>query len=330
MQKIKSIDALPYRSANGCESLLVRVESDGGIIGVGEATLFDRNNEVGDCINAVVAPDLIGRDLSCANYIESKLFSWHNASAPLRHAYSGVEIACWDALGKSLGLPIYKLLGGKALSTLHTTARVGSAPVECHAERIVVDIDEHICETMAQISIVHKVSEKPLIVDLRGTIPEKDLFQILRFLEKVDPYYTVGLLNEDNTDMWSSIAKQARIPLAARVSSRFDASSLIEDARMSIVEADILKVGGIGAMKLLASYAETYYIKIASADAGGSVTMAAAAHALYTCANAYGVDHPKSNYPELVGPLTSAIPGEAPGLGIEIDWNKLYTQERNR
>ncbi|MDA8311259.1 MAG: mandelate racemase/muconate lactonizing enzyme family protein [Actinomycetota bacterium] len=92
----------------------VRLETDTGLVGIGEATL----NGFGRTCEAAVrelAPLVLGADPRRVRTIASDLY--HRVSNEGGHvhrtAIAGYEVACWDILGKSLGVPVHQLLGGK-------------------------------------------------------------------------------------------------------------------------------------------------------------------------------------------------------------------------
>lgn len=319
MQKIKKITTHPYTSSSGAELLFVKLESDFGIIGTGEATLPGYNDQVRQMIEVAVAPVAVGMDLSCANLLIEKLYPKIAGAEGtiLRHAISGVEIAAWDALGKMLNLPVYKMLGGQGIPELPVIGGDGKY------HRIPVDATEYATEMYMYIWQQAKKTGKIPVVDVRGQLSLKDSQQLLRSVEAVDPVYTVGFLNEENEPEWDDICAVARVPLAAKYSSRFDAFPALEKAKMSVVEADILESGGIGEMKLLASYAETYYIEIMARNSAGPVSAAAAAQVIYSCPNGRATEYPAELCEEILEQPFALAPNDTPGHGVRIDWSKL-------
>lgn len=96
--------------------LIVRIQTDEGIVGIGEAAFYG-----GPMVSTItvlekeIAPKLIGLDPMNTEYIWSKLYFdafQHSRSGIFICALSGVDIALWDIKAKALKLPLYKLLGG--------------------------------------------------------------------------------------------------------------------------------------------------------------------------------------------------------------------------
>jgi len=110
--KITAIKTFPY-NAGWRDILLVKVETDEGIFGWGEAALQSRTRACETTIKEM-EPYLIGKDPRQIELLWHNIYrnSYWRPSVTLLSALAGVEIAFWDILGKSLNAPIYALLGG--------------------------------------------------------------------------------------------------------------------------------------------------------------------------------------------------------------------------
>lgn len=96
------------------ELLFVKVETDEGIYGFGEATLRAKVTAVIESMK-ILERDLIGSDIFCLEKIFFELFyhdRWRNGVI-MNTAISGIEMAILDIIGKKLDIPVYNLLGGK-------------------------------------------------------------------------------------------------------------------------------------------------------------------------------------------------------------------------
>ena len=110
----------PYQSFAGqlwdrMEILLVRVETEDGLVGWGEAFGHAAIPATKAAIDSIIAPLMIGRDAGDINAINrSILHATHllGRNGSFVYGYAGVEIALWDLLGKRTGQPIWRLLGG--------------------------------------------------------------------------------------------------------------------------------------------------------------------------------------------------------------------------
>ncbi len=98
------------------EILLVRLETEDGLIGWGEAFGHAAIPATKVALDTVVAPLVLGRDSSdIATLSRDVLHSVHllGRNGPFVDAFSGIEIALWDIQGKRVGKPLYRLLGGR-------------------------------------------------------------------------------------------------------------------------------------------------------------------------------------------------------------------------
>ena len=119
---------VPYRTSGGLQSiagrpaaglniLLIRVETDEGVTGWGEAFGHGVSPATKTAFDTLVGPMLIGRDPSNIDALMHDLqqtLHLFGRSGPVMYALSGVDIALWDIAGKVAGKPLYQLFGGEA------------------------------------------------------------------------------------------------------------------------------------------------------------------------------------------------------------------------
>ena len=101
--------------------LLVRIETQGGLVGWGEAFGHGCIPATKAAIETLVGPWLLGRDASDIGGIAHGLgqaMHLFGRNGPLSYAMAGVDIALWDIAGKRAGLPLHDLLGGARRRTL--------------------------------------------------------------------------------------------------------------------------------------------------------------------------------------------------------------------
>src|SRR5581483_9037829 len=111
--------------------VLVRVHTDEGLVGLGEATLAPRwSGETSKgCVAALrdlIAPALIGQDARQINVLRGTLDRVLRLNPFTKAA---VEMALWDLLGKAAGVPVYQLLGGKVREAMPIKMVVGAFDV---------------------------------------------------------------------------------------------------------------------------------------------------------------------------------------------------------
>ncbi len=118
---------------NTLDTLLVRIETQGGLVGWGEAFGHGVIPATKAALDTLVAPWLLGRDASDIGGIAHGLaqaMHLYGRNGPLSYAMAGVDIALWDIAGKRAGLPLHDLLGGarrRALPVYASLLRYGEA-----------------------------------------------------------------------------------------------------------------------------------------------------------------------------------------------------------
>jgi len=99
------------------DTVIVRVRTGDGIVGYGEAHHALAPTVVADLVNTNLAPLVIGEDALEVEHIWEQMYfaqgRTHGPGWAIWKAISGIDQALWDARGKALGLPVWKLLGGK-------------------------------------------------------------------------------------------------------------------------------------------------------------------------------------------------------------------------
>src|SRR5204862_3298058 len=119
----------------GSNRLFVKVVTDEGLTGLGESTLASRCTSIAAAITENEAY-LLGedpRDIEGAWQMLYRRPRWRGGPI-LNSAISGIDMALWDILGKSVGLPIYRLLGGACRTRVRVSTGVGGASPEAAAE----------------------------------------------------------------------------------------------------------------------------------------------------------------------------------------------------
>src|SRR3954471_5635520 len=143
--RIRQVEAIPVRvplaagmttkTAHGdhhtSDYVLVRVHTDEGLIGLGEATVSalwsgETSKSAVAAITDLIGPGLVGRDPTRINSIRG-VMDFLIKLNPFTKA--AVEMALWDIAGKAAGLPVYRLLGGKVREVIPTKMMIGAFDV---------------------------------------------------------------------------------------------------------------------------------------------------------------------------------------------------------
>ena len=111
---MKIVDGRVITCCPGRNFVTLRLETEDGIHGLGDATLNGRELAVASYLTDHVLPLLIGRDARRIEDLWQLLYKgayWRRGPVTMT-AIAAVDTALWDILGKSLGVPVYRLLGG--------------------------------------------------------------------------------------------------------------------------------------------------------------------------------------------------------------------------
>ncbi len=105
--------------------LLVRVYTDEGIVGNGEAGLWVHHGVVKEALGEL-SDYYVGKDpLRIEHHYQVVSRSAHFMGAAMSAAMSAIDIALWDVFGKAVGLPVYQLLGGKCRDKVKLFENIG-------------------------------------------------------------------------------------------------------------------------------------------------------------------------------------------------------------
>src|SRR6187200_3023166 len=103
--------------------LFVRLTTDTGLTGLGEASLEWQEQTVRTLIHEWVEDRVLGADPFDVERVFGDLIrDQYQGGSTVLTAISGVEVACWDLIGKACGRPVYQLLGGRARDRLPSYA----------------------------------------------------------------------------------------------------------------------------------------------------------------------------------------------------------------
>ena len=122
--------------------LLVRVYTDEGIVGNGEAGLWAHHKLVHEAI-LELSDYYIGKDPTrIEHHYQVVSRNTHFMGAVLSAAMSALDVAMWDILGKSVGLPVYQLLGGKCRDKVKVFANVNGNTLTERAESASQNVED--------------------------------------------------------------------------------------------------------------------------------------------------------------------------------------------
>jgi len=334
--------------------IFVRVETDEGITGVGEATTEYHEQAVAAMIQDHFAPLLCGQDPTRVHHAWQQMqrFFWWRGGVVASSAASGIEQALWDITGKAYGQPVYKLLGGAVRDRVRVYARTdlnlptfgdeAKAAVEEGFDAFkfgpgpYVEPFEDQRQVDVALSVAREVREAAgpdcdLMIDCGGIFSQQAACRLIDGLREVRMLFVEEPVNMDAPREMVELRRAfpgMRIAAGERLTTRWQFREWLEQGAVHVIQADVSHCGGIGELLRIASYAEVHGVQMAPHNPYGPVALAAAAHACLCMPNFLILEHcrhrPWFDEVQKSGPTVHDGPvtlGNRPGLGIELDWD---------
>ena len=334
----------------------VEVQTDAGLSGVGEASLEGRELTVAAAVDEL-ARYLVGEDPGPIEHHWQRLYrhGFWRGGVVLNSAISAIDQALWDIKGKTLGVPVYELLGGptRRRVRLYTHTRGPSPEAAADHACQMVELGFTALKTGPRM-VGEWVDERSMIRSLTQTLervrlavgPEIDL--MVDNHGRMSPAYAIEMMHAlapynllffeepvppDNPKALAKVAAvKANVPLATgeRLFDKWAYRELLEGQMVDVVQPDICHAGGITELKKIAAMAETSYVKVAPHNPNGPIATAASVHLAASISNFLiletALNQPHRDISQRV-PLKiekgwAELP-TAPGLGIELDWEAI-------
>lgn len=353
--KIKTLETL-LANAGQRNYLFVRLTTDTGLTGIGEATLEWQERAVEVLLNEWVASRIIGKDpFDIEKVVGDMIRDQYQGGSTVMTAISSVEIAMWDIIGKATAQPVYRLIGGRAKEDLLAYANgwyggcEAPADYATNADAVVArgyralkfdpfatawkqlgrDEEDH---AVAVVEAVAKAVGRNvgLMIEIHGRLGAGDAVRFIRRLEGMHILWCEEPVAPEAIDLLRDVRERCRLPISSgeRLYTLSDFARLINCRAADVVQMDVAHCGGITMAKKIAAMAAAQDIGISPHCSIGPVAFAAALHVAWSTPNMlmlesfaeFDVDWRN----DLVGgwsPLKGgrlALP-DAPGLGIELD-----------
>jgi galactonate dehydratase len=336
--------------------LFIRLRTDEGLTGVGEATLEWQEKTVLTLLHEWVEGRVLGRDpFDVEALVGGMIRDQYQGGSTVMTAISGVELALWDLIGKKCGQPVYRLLGGRCHDRMPAYANgwYGGAqsPTE-FAERAHSVVDrgyralkfdpfgtawkrpssaeaDHAVEIVAAVRAAVGPSVE-LMIEFHGRLAAGPASAMIARLAPYRPAWCEEPVAPECLDLLVEVKRQSPCPIAAgeRLYTLVEFYRLTSLRAADVVQMDLAHCGGISAAKKIAAMAAAQDLAVAPHCSIGPVALAACLHFDMSTPNfliqeAFGeFDVPWRN--ELVSgwnPIQNGefVMSDAPGLGLELD-----------
>jgi galactonate dehydratase len=339
--------------------LFVRVESDEGAVGWGEASLEGWAEAVDGAFEAL-KDRFLGHDPFRIEDIWQVGYrgGFYRGGPVMMSAIAGLDQALWDLKGKALGIPAYEMLGGRVRDRIRAYAWIGGDRpheiADAARARKGQGFSAVKMNATAELDwigtpkifedVVHRVQAAQaegmdVGLDFHGRVHRPLAKQLAKVLEPLGLLFIEEPLLSENHEGLVQIAQMTATPIALgeRLFSRWDFKPFFESGAVDIIQPDLSHAGGLSECRKIAAMAEAYDIAVAPHCPLGPLALAACVQLAACAPNVaiqemslgihYNVGADLYTYMKDKTPLTPVdgylpIP-TAPGLGIEIDEHKV-------
>ncbi len=350
------LDRVDTTRADGTQdAFLVRIHTDEGIVGIGEAdtspylarTIVEMPSS--HSIARGLREVLVGQDPLQVDRLWQLMFHasdhYGRAGAAL-HAISAIDIALWDIAGKAAGLPVSEMLGGRRVSDIPVYASEvmpeTASEVRRIAERAASDgyralklgwgpLGRDLAHDEALVRTARETlgPTRSLMLDGGRAYTVKRALDLLRRVEEHDLYWLEEALAPDDLEGYRRLSDATRVRIAAGEADATLAPfrSLVEVGRVDVLQPDLARCGGFTVARQIALLERESGVEIVPHCFSTGVLVAASLHFVAT------LDRPTwSEYSVAGSPLVNGILQEPfrledgrlrvptePGLGVELD-----------
>jgi galactonate dehydratase len=337
--------------------LFVEIDTDGGITGLGEASISGRVDIVEQAVH-FYRPYLTGQDPAAIedhwnrNYFQ---LSRYRNGPVLMTALSAIDIALWDIAGKSLEQPVWRLLGTAAPKPLrvyyshwsHTLQDRSPANIEQLARQTRAQgwdcikwvlpkggsEQDRLRRLTAEVEAARKGGGPDLEIGLEmwETFSLRSALEFARAVAPFKPMFIEEPFWREVPTALGELAAKSPVPVAGGegLVSRFEFKQLLDARGAQIIQPDVIHCGGISEIRKIANLAETYGVEVSPHMYYGPVAHVASLHAMSSVRNFLIQEWDAGQIPAFTALTRGTFPpfangvvtlSQAPGLGLDMDW----------
>lgn len=275
--------------AGGRNWLYVKVMTDQGIHGIGEAYSAGPDEATVKVIDDFKSW-LVGNDPRNVQYLFDVMYNTTRFPGGLvvNSALSGIEHALWDIAGKSAGVPVWALLGGRTRNKIRTYQSTGGKTPQMAGDNARAMVEKYgytalkmgivapgdapfnkaVRDTVAHVQAVREAvgPDVDIAVDVHTKFNEPQrAIRLAHAIEPLNPMWLEESVRPENYDAMKMIRDHINIPLASGEANYgiYEFKQLIERQALDFVQPDICVCGGVLTMKKIAAMAEAQNILVA-------------------------------------------------------------------
>ncbi|WP_153045645.1 mandelate racemase/muconate lactonizing enzyme family protein [Advenella sp. S44] len=368
--KIKKVECLAVHPGWRKNLIFVRVETDDGIVGWGEAySQYDRDRAIVAQVEAL-GQYLVGRQArNIRHFLQIAFDDYAQRRSSLEYwcALSGIEQALWDIAGKAVEQPVYNLLGGTCREKIRVYANGWSykmqqpADFARAAEQVVrsgftaIKFDplprpwrtyipkEHIRHAVKVVSAVRSAvgDDVDLLLDIHRRLAPAHAITLSNALAEFDPYWFEEPCQVENLDALAEVRAASPIPVVSgeAMYGRADFRRLFRERAVDIINPDISNCGGILEMLFIAAAAESEMVAVSPHNYNSTtLSLSATVHAAACMPNFIITEYflPYEEFGSVVTnnpllPVNGYIDlPKGPGLGLDVNEKVVRSRPSKR
>lgn len=303
--RITGVRAIETAPQPGCNLIVVRIDTNQpGLYGLGCATFTQRHKAVVTAVDTYMNQLLVGRDATNVQDAWQVMMNssyWRNGPV-LNNAISGCDMALWDILGKSLGVPVWKLWGGKVRQGAPVYRHTDGTTYDELDQRIQAYLDEGVQYIRIQFggyggkdrhlaspegapdgqyfdALAYKRSVPKLFKHVRETFGDDvellhdvherltpvDAVHLAKELEPYRPFFLEDALPPEQGHWFKALREAAAVPLAMGelFNNPMEWIPLVENRWIDYIRCHVSQIGGVTAARKLAAFCEPFGVRTA-------------------------------------------------------------------
>lgn len=338
--------------------VFVRVETADGFVGWGEGTNYPGVQPIATAVTTLSSV-VVGRSAWDIEALWQRMYRflyYNGMGGVVLAAISGIDMALYDIVGKKLGVPVYRILGGLVHEKLRTYANGWTDGVERTPEAYAARTKELVARgytgckldpffvtpmnrqvTQADLRLASSIvtairsaggPDYDIAIDVHGRWDTKSTLEILRALEPARLFFYEEAVPPENVAAMAEVQRNTQTPLATgeRIFGRQGFRELLERQAVRIIQPDLARTGGITEARKIAAMADTYYIPVAPHNPNGPLCTLASMHLCFAIPNFLILEYFEKDEP-IFGDLVpgglrrdrgGVFPTSGPGLGANV------------
>jgi len=332
------------------DAVLVRVETDEGLFGWGEAHHGRCPGAVAKLIDTTLRELVLGMDPLDVSAIWARVYKMqlasHGMGAAAALGLSGLDLALWDIRGKASGWPLYRLLGGASRPVQAYAggislgwqdpaqlAEEAARHVSTGYRALKLRVGDSVRRDIARVEAVREKlgDEIEILVDANTGYTLDDVRRTSSAYEELGVAWLEEPFSPYDFRSYTEAAAITSVPLAAGENhyTRYEFARMIEDGAVRFAQPDLSKAGGITETMRIAALTSAWKLTLNPHTSATGINMAATIHLLAAVDNPgyfegdVALHNPfrdeLGGIPYRIAEDGSVLPQEAAGIGLEID-----------